>query len=263
MNKPTHPFFRLPTELRLCIYKHCTATTLLQLASTCTVTRSEIHSSPSIIRSSRGYWEDHPDASATLTVKDICIIDGAEEVALWVANHTQYQTVKSKHEHILRLPTGIRLIIYTYCTALTLLQLASTSSLLHAEINASPKLYTNAPGYWPYNPATDNNGLTFMNIGEVLASEMFDLMDIYETFHLIGHWRERMPSNGWFERKECGRRSLGERKGMMAPRDWCFEATGCKRRLGRRRQERLTGRLDWDLECRYFMDLYGRTFTYE
>ncbi|RPA72480.1 hypothetical protein BJ508DRAFT_73237 [Ascobolus immersus RN42] len=49
------PFLQLPSELRLEIYTHCTILTLLQLASTCFQTRSEIHSHPSIFMRSHGY----------------------------------------------------------------------------------------------------------------------------------------------------------------------------------------------------------------
>ncbi|RPA79433.1 hypothetical protein BJ508DRAFT_328334 [Ascobolus immersus RN42] len=79
---------RLPTELRLCIYDHSTAMVLLQLASTCSTTRAEIHASPRIIRTSYGYWHGHPEASETLTIKDICEMGSLEEAVLW---HNRYR----------------------------------------------------------------------------------------------------------------------------------------------------------------------------
>ncbi|RPA72206.1 hypothetical protein BJ508DRAFT_367388 [Ascobolus immersus RN42] len=47
----------------------------------------------------------------------------------------------------LTFPTNIRLHIYSYCTALTLLQLAHTSSRLHTEINEHPKVVLRSQGY--------------------------------------------------------------------------------------------------------------------
>ncbi|RPA79434.1 hypothetical protein BJ508DRAFT_141259 [Ascobolus immersus RN42] len=87
----------LPTELRLCIYEWSTTLSLLQLTSTCRTIRYEIHGSPSIIRSSLGYWRRDSSSSLSsftpssasstscFTVNDICMLDTDVEVHLWHA----------------------------------------------------------------------------------------------------------------------------------------------------------------------------------
>src|SRR5690606_7773483 len=49
------PLYNLPVELRLEVYSHCTAFTLLQLTHTSSLLRSEIRAHPSIIKNSYGY----------------------------------------------------------------------------------------------------------------------------------------------------------------------------------------------------------------
>ncbi|RPA83354.1 hypothetical protein BJ508DRAFT_413550 [Ascobolus immersus RN42] len=55
----TVAFFRLPVELRLEVYTHCSALTLLQLAHTSTTLYHEINTHPSIVRSSYGYFQNY------------------------------------------------------------------------------------------------------------------------------------------------------------------------------------------------------------
>jgi hypothetical protein len=48
---------------------------------------------------------------------------------------------------ILRIPPELRLLIYSHCSAFTLLQLAHTSSLFYAEVNSYPAIVRHAFGY--------------------------------------------------------------------------------------------------------------------
>ncbi|RPA79432.1 hypothetical protein BJ508DRAFT_308363 [Ascobolus immersus RN42] len=76
---PKHSFLlRLPTELRLCIYEYSSALGLLQLASTCSITRAEIHAHPSIIKTSFGYWPRDPTKpTVELTIRNIGELDAS------------------------------------------------------------------------------------------------------------------------------------------------------------------------------------------
>ncbi|RPA84446.1 hypothetical protein BJ508DRAFT_38407 [Ascobolus immersus RN42] len=76
----------LPPELRLEIYSHCTAFTLLLLSQTCTALRAEINSVPDILLRSYGYAPSPPcpspsgsAAGGIVTIKNIARIQTAEE----------------------------------------------------------------------------------------------------------------------------------------------------------------------------------------
>ncbi|RPA82839.1 hypothetical protein BJ508DRAFT_325002 [Ascobolus immersus RN42] len=49
-------FLSLPTELRLEIYTHCTAFTLLQVSHTSRILYHEVNNYPGIVERSFGYW---------------------------------------------------------------------------------------------------------------------------------------------------------------------------------------------------------------
>ncbi|RPA82344.1 hypothetical protein BJ508DRAFT_361283 [Ascobolus immersus RN42] len=133
---------------------------------------------------------------------------------------------KSKQTHLFALPLEIRLMIYSHCTAVSLLRLASSSSQLKTEVNAYPSIFTNAPGYWPYWPSTDKEGLRLINIGEKLEMEVGDKYSARRTVSLVANttfsWEYR--GRGWLERTTHGRRFLEKKRGLKL-RDWAWEAT--------------------------------------
>ncbi|RPA82835.1 hypothetical protein BJ508DRAFT_343623 [Ascobolus immersus RN42] len=88
-----HSILDLPTEMRLAIYAHCTALSLLQLTHTSPFLYHDINSCPSLYKKSYGYWHpDHyhvstsvfaqPDFDAgfgTLNIKLVAQIDWSNE----------------------------------------------------------------------------------------------------------------------------------------------------------------------------------------
>ncbi|RPA84448.1 hypothetical protein BJ508DRAFT_323712 [Ascobolus immersus RN42] len=76
------PLFRIPPELRLEIYSHISAYSLLNLSYTCSKHRHEINALPiSTLHNSYGY-KDHPEAT-TFTVLNIAKLETIDEVQLW------------------------------------------------------------------------------------------------------------------------------------------------------------------------------------
>ncbi|RPA79438.1 hypothetical protein BJ508DRAFT_328337 [Ascobolus immersus RN42] len=82
------PIFNLPRELRLCIYEQCTPFALLQLASTSSLIRTEIHSSTPILRKVVG--------SPNLIIRNIEMLDDLE-VKLWRKNLNKRWGTARKH----------------------------------------------------------------------------------------------------------------------------------------------------------------------
>ncbi|RPA80967.1 hypothetical protein BJ508DRAFT_346366 [Ascobolus immersus RN42] len=66
----------LPTELRLIIYKSCSAFTLLQLCQTCRLLRSEIRNTPKIFQTAVGYDESqiHPPSLTLKNITQLCTL---------------------------------------------------------------------------------------------------------------------------------------------------------------------------------------------
>ncbi|RPA84457.1 hypothetical protein BJ508DRAFT_412818 [Ascobolus immersus RN42] len=78
---PPAPILRLPVELRLIIYRSCSAFTLLNLAQTCTFLYKEIPALPqSMLNAAFGY---QACKGGTLRIDNICGVRTPEEAMLW------------------------------------------------------------------------------------------------------------------------------------------------------------------------------------
>ncbi|RPA82834.1 hypothetical protein BJ508DRAFT_343622 [Ascobolus immersus RN42] len=81
--KPTL-FVILPVELRLEIYRHCSAYTLLQLAHVSARLHAEINGCPEIFKKSYGYW--HPQERCMVCLADIPV----SERWVWTAEYDKH-----------------------------------------------------------------------------------------------------------------------------------------------------------------------------
>jgi hypothetical protein len=109
----------------------------------------------------------------------------------------------------LLLPTEIRLSIYTHCTALTLLQLAHSSSRLKAEIESVPKIVSDSRGFlvrphpWP---RWNTRGTSVRQEPE--PAMLFTIKDIREAYGLECELVSRLyplevQIRIWYRHEDC------------------------------------------------------------
>ncbi|RPA80413.1 hypothetical protein BJ508DRAFT_362602 [Ascobolus immersus RN42] len=73
-----------------------------------------------------------------------------------------------RRQSFLKLPTEIRLEIYSHCTAFTLVQLYHTCATLHNEIERYPSIYQTSFGYGPSQWSPPNNdGLVYLGLSRI------------------------------------------------------------------------------------------------
>ncbi|RPA78360.1 hypothetical protein BJ508DRAFT_329300 [Ascobolus immersus RN42] len=193
--QPTQPppFLSLPIELRLYVYGHCSAFTLLQLIHTCHRFSIDLNHHTRIFTAAYGfhahklYHQRLALRAATASQQTLqcpfgiwCIryIPDKTEANLFtrlyeskayrsdfkvkismssivppsLSPETPTQTPPPRPRYgsnLFSLPIELRLEIYCYFSAFTLLQLLITHPRLHAEINAHPAIFKNAFGYFP------------------------------------------------------------------------------------------------------------------
>ncbi|RPA80414.1 hypothetical protein BJ508DRAFT_362603 [Ascobolus immersus RN42] len=167
--KSTRSLLNLPLEIRLEIYKQCSAFTLLQLLQSTGSIGYEISQHPSIYKSSLGYASQQGleiKPASALRISNIHRLEGQDELDLFIrlypppASHGTekedrwlYLSDTDNPTSLLEVPIELRFEIYSHCSTFTLLQLSQTSRTLYYEIQQRPTIFKATFGYRPNNNA--------------------------------------------------------------------------------------------------------------
>ncbi|RPA80968.1 hypothetical protein BJ508DRAFT_326817 [Ascobolus immersus RN42] len=137
------PLLRLPLELRYEICSYLSAFTLLHLSHTCRALKYELESSDFLL--SRAYGYRKLPASPGLTMYHIAAVQFASD-RQFIKDHSCYRSAQNLPP-LLALPVELRLEIYSFCTAFSLLHLSFVCCQLRFEITNEPGIYTTSYGY--------------------------------------------------------------------------------------------------------------------
>ncbi|RPA86292.1 hypothetical protein BJ508DRAFT_302193 [Ascobolus immersus RN42] len=151
-------FLQLPKEHRVAIYGHCDLQTLFSLSLTCSRLHMEINNDPGLMHSILQRFKQ---------------TFGLKNILTTTSDETHQPSQKSA---FCSLPVEIRLEVYGRCSALTLLQLAHTSSRLHNELIEYPTIFRSSFGYNKLRASRySNQALAISSIGRLGAWEEYEL----------------------------------------------------------------------------------------